>query len=577
MATIQAKNSRGHKYWYIVESRRINGKPRPIVLAYLGKAGDLLKRLQGQFDLKLKSFSHGAVSALLKLADDLNIVELMNQYVQAQRPYMSSKPLRHQLTAGMTFLLASIGRVCMPTSKRGWYQWAKSTSLEYLLKTNLSKVDSQHFWDLMDCLPESNIPKIEEEVLQRIKKLYGLESDTLFFDTTNFYTYIHTTNIRCQIAQRGKNKQKRYDLRQVGLAMVVTRHDNIPVFHLTYQGSMNDSKVFADVIQQIKQRMVELNMDLQQHTVVFDRGNNSKKNLNTVRELNFHYIGALTPYHHQQLILDAEDHYQPIQVEDQTLNVFRHRREIWGEERTVLVFISRRLKEGQLRGIYTHLEKKKKTLQDLQKQLLNPKAKKRNRDQLEQKITTLLKGQYMDGLIQWSLQERSIGKFKLDFTVNQQKLNELENRLGFRIVMTNRHDWQSAEIIKGFYGQCTVEHVFKNIKNPYHLAVTPEFHWTDQKIRVHFFLCVLGFQLTSIIGRIIRRKLNYKGTLDNLLDSLNNIRLATILEDSKRTGKIKAHYKIEEMEDTERSLMSALGLLELHQKPPKIEGVGVYT
>jgi len=47
MATIQAKKSRGHKYWYIVESRRVNGKPRPIVLAYLGKADDLLKRLQG--------------------------------------------------------------------------------------------------------------------------------------------------------------------------------------------------------------------------------------------------------------------------------------------------------------------------------------------------------------------------------------------------------------------------------------------------------------------------------------------------------------------------------------------------
>jgi hypothetical protein len=38
MATIQHKNSRGHKYWYIVESRRVNGKPRPIVLAYLGQS-----------------------------------------------------------------------------------------------------------------------------------------------------------------------------------------------------------------------------------------------------------------------------------------------------------------------------------------------------------------------------------------------------------------------------------------------------------------------------------------------------------------------------------------------------------
>ncbi|GAI48971.1 unnamed protein product, partial [marine sediment metagenome] len=42
MATIQSKTTKGYKYWYIVESRRVNGKPRPIVLAYLGKADDLL-------------------------------------------------------------------------------------------------------------------------------------------------------------------------------------------------------------------------------------------------------------------------------------------------------------------------------------------------------------------------------------------------------------------------------------------------------------------------------------------------------------------------------------------------------
>ena len=67
MATIQAKTSRGHKYWYIVESRRVNGKPRPVVLAYLGKPMDLLRRLQGQAGpLTVKSCSHGAVAALLR-------------------------------------------------------------------------------------------------------------------------------------------------------------------------------------------------------------------------------------------------------------------------------------------------------------------------------------------------------------------------------------------------------------------------------------------------------------------------------------------------------------------------------
>jgi len=45
MATLQKKKCKGHEYWYIVQSKRINGKPKPIVLAYLGKAETLLEKL----------------------------------------------------------------------------------------------------------------------------------------------------------------------------------------------------------------------------------------------------------------------------------------------------------------------------------------------------------------------------------------------------------------------------------------------------------------------------------------------------------------------------------------------------
>jgi len=94
----------------------------------------------------------------------------------------------------------------------------------------------------MDSMPVQNIEKAEHEILKRVLKVFNINSDTLLYDTTNFFTYIDTTNIHCEIAQRGKNKQKRYDLRQVGLAMVVTKQDYIPLFHHSYQGNMNDSK-----------------------------------------------------------------------------------------------------------------------------------------------------------------------------------------------------------------------------------------------------------------------------------------------------------------------------------------------
>ena len=577
MPSIHAKTSRGHKYWYIVESRRVNGKPRPIVLAYLGKAEDLLKRLTGLTEgIRLKSYSHGAVAALLQVAGELDVAARINGQIHSRRSYMAPKPIRNHLTAGITFVLGAIGRVCMPTSKRGWWSWAKTTSCEYLLRCSLSRVDSQHFWDLMDALPAEAIAKIEQELVREAFARYELDSGTLFFDTTNFFTYIHTTNQRCTIAQRGKNKQKRYDLRQTGLALVVTQEDMIPVFHLTYQGNLNDTKVFAHVLGKVQQRLLDLGMDLETHTVVFDRGNNSKKNLAMVRDLRLHYIGALTPYHHRALLEEAEANFQEIEVRGGPQHVYRDKRCIWGEERTVIVFISDKLKAGQLRGLYQALTKAEAGLKQLQGELANPRARKRDRTKLEKRVQSLVHHQYVKDVMHTCLEEISDGTFRLSFCIREKELEQVENRFGFRILITDRHDWDTVDIIQSYHGQSKIEQAFKNLKNPYHLALKPQFHWTDQKIIAHHFMCVLGYLLATLVWREARRKAKFRGTLDTLLDTLNHIRLGTILEQPSGKGRPKATYKLEDMSKEEKKLLEALGVQDLHRNRPKLTGVGVY-
>jgi len=57
----------------------------------------------------------------------------------------------------------------------------------------------------------------------------------------------------------------------------------------------------------------------------------------------------------------------------------------------------------------------------LQESLSKPKAKKRDRKQLEDKITNIVKGQFIKDIIDWSLNGTSEGKFCLEFTINQAK------------------------------------------------------------------------------------------------------------------------------------------------------------
>jgi transposase len=459
----------------------------------------------------------------------------------------------------------------------GWWNWARSTSVEYLLRCNLSKVDSQHFWELMDSFPEDAICLAEQEILARLLDVYQIRTDTLFYDTTNFFTYIDTTNTHCDLAQRGKNKQKRNDLRQVGLAMVVSREDYIPLFHHSYQGNLQDGTVFKELIGKIKDRMVSLGLKQDTHTLVFDRGNNSMKNLSIVRESGFYYVGALTPYHHKEIIERAMQEMTTISINDESIAVYREKSTIWEDERTILVFVSDRLKTGQIRGIYQDLAKIEKSLNLLHQSLTNPKGRRRNREELEKKINTITKGQYLKDILKWKLIETGDRKYYLDYYIDQDQLNSLEDRLGFRIIMTNRHEWTSQEIITAYYGQSKIEHAFRNMKNPYHLALKPQYHWTDQKIKVHYFICVIGYLLSSVIWREARLKAGYTGSLDNLLNTLNGIRLSTMLEKSKKTGKPKATYVLEEMTEAEQRIITALGVENAHNEQPKIKHVGVYN
>lgn len=167
------------------------------------------------------------------------------------------------------------------------------------------------------------------------------------------------------------------------------------------------------------------------------------------------------------------------------------------------------------------------------------------------------------------------GKFLLDYQVDQEQLHYTEDKLGLRMIMTNRHGWASQEIIRVYYGQSKIEYVFRDLKNPYHLALKPQYYWTDQKIKVHYFIFVIGYLLSRIIWREARLKAGYKRSLDGLLDMLNNIRLETVLEESKKAGKPKANYMLEAMSEQEEKIMSKLGLENLHNQQPKIKDVGV--
>jgi hypothetical protein len=122
-----------------------------------------------------------------------------------------------------------------------------------------------------------------------------------------------------------------------------------------------------------------------------------------------------------------------------------------------------------------------------------------------------------------------------------------------------------------------VEYAFKTMKNPFHLALRPQYHWTDQKIAVHYFVCVLGFLLATIARREILKKTQFTGSMDTLLDLLNDIRLTAMIEESTTPGPAKATYKLEMLDTQQQEMVQALGIRDFHEHRTVFNGHSVYT
>src|SRR5205823_3946528 len=121
-----------------------------------------------------------------------------------------------------------------------------------------SALDHRRFWDAMHALPVHALDGIEEKLALAVCERFGLDTSSVALDMTNFATFIDTGNDKAPIAQRGKAKQKRADLRLVGLGLVVTRAGGIPLLSHAYPGNKPDLTQFPDMIATLAARHAAL-------------------------------------------------------------------------------------------------------------------------------------------------------------------------------------------------------------------------------------------------------------------------------------------------------------------------------
>jgi len=522
MATIQKKVSRGHTYWQIVESRRVNGRPRPIVLMHLGTAQGLLRRLQQAAGkpLKARVFQFGALAALWNIAEELQVVAAIDRHV----------PKRAQgLSCGQYMLLAALNRCVAASSKASLYDWYRNTVLQRLM------------------------PASERQLAGRLIEHFQVDLRTLLFDATNFDTFIDTQT-PSGLAQRGHAKSKRNDLRIIGLALLVSADFHVPLLSHLYPGNQNDAAMFASVSESLQARYRQFASECQDITLVFDGGNTSKDNIKEIDQSEYHFVTSLTLTHHKDLLETPLRRFRSFSQErlKGTL-AYRTTKTIWSQPRTVVVTRSEKLLAGQMAGIGAALRKKRTALRQLRARLHrshkpNARGKGYTRQSLQKQLDQISSGQYISEILKTEIVQ-SKGRLDFTFWTDLKAYGKLKRtRLGKRILCTDNDEWSTEDIILASRAQCHIESAFKQMKDPHWVTFSPAFHWTDQKLRVHAFYCILSLMLSSLLQRKAAQagvRLTIPALFEQLSDITEIVNLYPPGSGSGR-GRLRADYVLSE-------------------------------
>jgi len=556
MASIVGKKRGEATYYYLVESARVNGKPRIVSQEYLGTAEELAAAMRGGglgLPDRIQHKDFGTVAAAWGLLEHLGVAGIIDEVTGARRADAGAP-------VGTYLVLAALNRLADPCSKRGFADWWATTAAPRFTKIPASVLDHRRFWDAMHAVTAEQLEEISRRIALRMVALSGLDCSSVALDMTNFAAFIDTGNPKAPIAQRGKAKQKRSDLRLVGLGLVVTRDGGIPLTWHAYPGGRPDVTQFPAMVDQLRSQYEAICPATAGMTVVFDAGQNSEANFAHLAAAGLHYVGSVPASDCPDLtVLPASARTIVDKDRFGGLTALDTRRVTYGAERRAIVTHSPDLHAAQARGFDgTTLAKAGRKLDELAATLARGRTR-RGKDKVEAEIAAITARPWVRRVIGWELSGEQPRDLRLTWGIDTAARAALEEELfGKHVLITDHDDWPVAEVIAAYRSQSEAEFSFRQMKDPHAVSFSPMFHWTEHNIRVHMFTCVLALQIAHLM-RLTAHRAGLDLSVRALLGELAGIGETILLYQAGR-GRPRAHRMLTGTTPVQDKLSDIFGL-----------------
>lgn len=513
-----------------VENLPIDGTVEKIIVALdnfankMGFAslsdGIVLQNISLNEDFLSKVFDWGIINLVKQILKNLSL----DKIISGSQAYAKQKEIA--LYKFMTAVTALLSHRLIPQSDISeraacsWYQ----NHIFLPRKQTLLKDD---FYRALDILEESK-DEIEKAYYEKNLNLFSGKLDLVLFDTTSIYYYGAEGEVNeNSILQYGFSKDGKNNLKQVIVGVLMTS-DGIPIAHEVFPGNTADVKAFNQMITVIKKKY-----PVGKIILIADRGMVSEENIIHLEQSGLSYIvgirmRVLSQKLKKKLLIPLDDG-------DPTDDMDKISDNLYSRE-----FKLDKLSADELKELFVDKIIKGKTAtfngEDILKSVLNRRffvclnpyiqeAAKKKREYFKHIIQNKIKNTPTK---EWVIKNgyKKYLKFEkgLEPVLDEERLKDEEIYDGKWVIMTNEKTISSYMAGTYYKSLQNIERGFKDLKSL--ISIRPIYHFKEERIRAHIFICFLVLIIKWYICRMINPNSQEEGR--RFIEEMNDLKAVAI-------------------------------------------------
>lgn len=428
---------------------------------------------------------------------------------------------------GEIIFYAAMNRAIAPTSKRKLAAWYEQTDIQRIRPVRLISLSSQNFWNHWDRIRTPELEKIKARFFKKVISLTQPEDNahllleaSLLFPTASQ----NTSSNRSAASYIRFNKIPR---RLVKVALLTNRR-GIPLYYQAYEDDEPVTKYFDQMVDNLLSKASTLGASYQDLTILIGAGINSLPLREKIAgKPGVHFIAAMSPETNPELLAKPLSQYQllPCQhnrrlaAEGEPHHSILYYGPIAADPGQALILFDPAMFKKMRRELRDKLQKLRQDLiiwqRELRQQPVDPFA-----IEIQTRFAARCKDLGLEPEVLVLTFGRENGKTFVHSHLNRRYCESLLRKMGKTVIQTDRRDWSPEEICdlavdRGLLGDSP-----NRPQTLFQSALTPQYHWTDSKIPIHVFVCMVALTYLCFLNK----ELVNAGMLFNAKEAVEEMR-----------------------------------------------------